>query len=190
MCVLLLSVMIDCKNKTEEEKPKESEPTLVQNNSTSYDNSTLNGTSQGNLGKARHLRNEKDDKSKRTEAPSTRLERPKRTEGPKLRSEEQAPSSRVETELPKLRVEEEGPRIPTSLKVKDRSEVPSSRVETEGPKLRSEKRPSGNLIKKKKGREEAPSSRVETEGPKLRVEEEAQKQRRPPTSSKHLYPSL
>ena len=90
MCVLLLSVIIECKNRTEEEKPKECEPTFIQDNSTSSNNSTLNSTSTGNLGKAKHLRYENGDKSKRTEAPSTRLERPKRTE-------EQAPSSRVKT---------------------------------------------------------------------------------------------
>ena len=173
MCVLLLSVIIECKNRTEEEKPKECEPTFIQDNSTSSNNSTLNSTSTGNLGKAKHLRYENGDKLKRTEAPSTRLERPKRTE-------EQAPSSRVETEGPKLRTEY--PRVPTSMKLK-RTEAPRSR--TEGPKLRTEAKPS-----KSKDREEAPSSRIETEGPKLRVEEEAQKQRRPPVSSKNLSPSL
>ena len=92
MSVLLLSVMIECKNKTEEEKPTVSEPTLVQDNTTISDNSTTNVTSQGNLGKAKNLRKgiiASGTKPKRTEAPKGRFERPKRvdTEAPKGRLE-------------------------------------------------------------------------------------------------------
>ena len=175
MSVLLLSVMIECKNRTEEEKPKESEPTLVQDNITSCGNSTLNETSHGNLGKAKNLRHIFNFGKKST----SRMERPFRTEteGPKLRAEEQAPSSRTEapstrTEAPSTRTEAPSTRTeaPSS-----RTEAPNSREETEGIKV-------PNSLKLK--RSEAPSSRIETEGPKLRTEQMR------PGQKKQRFPSL
>lgn len=154
LSVLLLSVIIECKNKTEEEKPKQGFLQDVDNSTAT--NSTSNQTEvneelhpKGNLGEAKEIKQNRmggnRDKSKnnkypkkgqrRNQGPSARTELPAaRTEGPHARTE--LPAAR--TEGPAARNEVEGPAA--------RVELPSARVEVpiKGKKRLSEARKRNN----------------------------------------------
>lgn len=140
LCVLLLSVMIECKNKTEEEKPKK----FLQD----LNNSTINTTTQnetelhpkGNLGEAKEIQNKrvngKPQKTKNTHRA--------RTEGPAARTEVEGPAARTET-LPRARSEAEGPAARTEVEgPAARVELPSARIEAPKKKRLSEARKKSN----------------------------------------------
>ena len=125
LCVLLLSVMIECKNKTEEEKPKQG---FLQD----LTNSTVNTTAQnetdlhpkGNLGEAKEIQQKRFNGKPQKNKNSPR--RP-RTEGPAARTEVEGPAARTEVEGPAARVE-----------------VPSARIESPKKKRLSEARKKSN----------------------------------------------
>ena len=133
LCVLLLSVMIECKNKTEEEKPKQG---FLQD----LTNSTVNTTAQnetdlhpkGNLGEAKEIQQKRFNGKPQKNKNSPR--RP-RTEGPAARTET-LPRARTEAEGPAARTEVEGPAA--------RLEVPSARIESPKKKRLSEARKKSN----------------------------------------------
>ena len=136
LCVLLLSVMIECKNKTEEEKPKQG---FLQD----LTNSTVNTTAQnetalqpkGNLGEAKEIQQKRLNGKPQKNKNSPR--RP-RTEGPAARTEVEGPAARTET-LPRARTEAEGPAARTEVEgPAARVEVPSARIESPKKKRLSE----------------------------------------------------
>ena len=142
LCVLLLSVMIECKNKTEEEKPKQG---FLQD----LTNSTVNTTAQnetdlhpkGNLGEAKQIQQKRFNGKPQKNKNSPR--RP-RTEGPAARTEVEGPAARTET-LPRARTEAEGPAARTEVEgPAARVEVPSARIESPKKKRLSEARKKSN----------------------------------------------